>query len=185
MLVLIKVPCQVLCLGSKHARGKRLLFYKAAACGLSKCMLYSPSRWLTYRALAKSLPCLLCPGKHSGRLLSGLNHLSLYYSPQTQRAAEGTGKTSPTCAPTLLWSEVLQGSTWQNPALKMKQWIPVVHNAAGHADRWVWITHQCSDQVSTSWSDQTCKFTPLLETRVCTSTAYLKLTTNTSPAPLF
>lgn len=42
MLVLSEVPCQVACLGSKHAQGKRLLFYKAAACGLNKRMLYSP-----------------------------------------------------------------------------------------------------------------------------------------------
>lgn len=95
ILVLAKVPCQVVCLGSKHARGKRLLFYKAAACGLNNCMLYSPSRWLTYRALAKGLPRLLCPGRHAGRLLSGLNHLSLYYSSQTQRAAEGRGEPLP------------------------------------------------------------------------------------------
>jgi len=42
MLVLSAVPCQVVCLGSKHVQGKRLLFHKAAACGLNKRVLRSP-----------------------------------------------------------------------------------------------------------------------------------------------
>lgn len=42
MLVLSEAPCQVLCLGSEHVQGKRLLFYRAAACGLNKHVLCSP-----------------------------------------------------------------------------------------------------------------------------------------------
>lgn len=56
-----------------------------------------PSRWLTYRALAKSLPHLLRAGRHAGRLLFSLHHLCLHCSPRTQRVAGKMGRTSPIC----------------------------------------------------------------------------------------
>lgn len=112
-----------------------------------------PSCWLTYCALAKGLPCLLHPRRRAGRLLSSSPHFCLHCSPWTQRAAEGSGRTSPTCPLPLFWFELLQGSIWPNRPLKMKQGVVVACNAAGHAGRWVWIKKQCSDQVSLRQTD--------------------------------
>lgn len=143
--------CQVLCPGSEHVRGKRLLFHRAAACGLNERVLCS----------APSLADLPCPRERlvtspasplRGELcwevtfllappLSALLPMSCWKDGENASHAPTASS-----SPGLLGFESLQGDVWPSPTLRTKQRVLVVHNAAAHAGRWVWVKNQCSNQ---------------------------------------